>query len=111
MPNPFKPTNFHSERYGLGGQSSLSKTNLWEVFKSIQIGSPQTLSSNPEAVSLSSFYRGGSFVSDSDGNILENIPTSGKISFSDFRMKPYYDIVYLGNQVSTENFTFTVPFW
>ena len=109
MPNPFKPTNFHSERYGLGGQSSLSKTNLWEVFKSIQIGSPQTLSSNPEAVSLSSFYRGGSFVSDSDGNILENIPTSGKISFSDFRMKPYYDIVYLGNQVSTENFTFTVP--
>jgi len=109
MPDPFKPTNFHSERYGFGAQSSLSKTNLWETFKSIQMGSPQSLSSNPEAVSLSSFYKGGSFVSDSDGNVLTNVPTSGKISLGNFRIKPYFDVVYLGNQVSDQNFTYTVP--
>jgi len=109
MPNSFKPTNFHSDRYGFDGQSSLSKTKLWEVFKSLQIGSPQSLSSNLEAVPLSNFYRGGSFVSDSDGNILTKIPTSGKIAFSDFRIKPYFDVVYLGNQVSDQNFTYTVP--
>ena len=109
MPDPFRPTQFHFDRYGFGAQSSLSKTNLWEAFKSIQIGSPQTLSSTPEAVSLSSFYKGGSFVSDSDGNVLTNVPTSGRISFGNFRIKPYFDIVYTGNQVSDQNFTLNIP--
>jgi len=109
MPDSFKPTKFHSERYGFGGQSSLSQTKLWESWKSIQMGSPQSLSGNPQAVSLSSFYKGGSFVSDSDGSILGNIPTSGKISFGNFRIKPYYDVVYLGIKAGDQNFTFTVP--
>ena len=66
-------------------------------------------------VSLSNYYKGGGLVSDSDGDYLLGsndfaVPESGKISFGNFNVRPFWDQHYFCNTPGqTSQHSFTVP--
>lgn len=108
MPTTFKPTSLHSNYPHLDGDSSFSFSDIKNQF------------SDAGSVSLSEFYKGGSLVAESDGNLIINsgisnstgVPSSGKISLSDLMIKPYFDAVYTvasSTQTTTSDYTYTVP--
>tara|TARA_R110002072_G_scaffold1322_2_gene10784 strand:+ start:8229 stop:9518 length:1290 start_codon:yes stop_codon:yes gene_type:complete len=108
MPTPFKPTNIHSNYPHLEGDSSFSFSDIKNQF------------SDTGSVSLSEFYKSGSLVSESDGNLIINsgissstsVPSSGKISLTDLMIKPYFDVVYAvasSTQTVTSDYTYTLP--
>jgi hypothetical protein len=66
-------------------------------------------------VSLSNYYKGGGLVSDSDGDYLlgsndYGVPESGKISFSNFSVRPFWDQHFFCSSVGvTTPHSFTIP--
>ena len=109
MPTPFKPTDLHSNNYPyLEGDSSFGFSDIKNQF------------SDTGPASLSEYYKGGSLVSESDGNLIINsgisgstsVPSSGKISLSDLMIRPYFDVVYTVadyQQTTTSDYTYTIP--
>lgn len=61
MPTTFKPTSLHSNYPHLDGDSSFSFSDIKNQF------------SDAGSVSLSEFYKGGSLVAESDGNLIIKI--------------------------------------
>ena len=83
--------------------------------KTISASEIQSQFSDTGSVSWSELYKGGDIVSNTDGAYLlgsnaQEVPSSGKISVSDFLVKPFWDQTYYCSSVgTTTTHTFTVP--
>jgi len=79
--------------------------------KTISASEIQSQFSDTGSVSWSELYKGGDIVSNTDGAYLlgsnaQEVPSSGKISVSDFLVKPFWDQWYYDTTITH---TFTVP--
>jgi len=83
--------------------------------KTISASEIQSQFSDTGSVSWSELYKGGDIVSNTDGAYLlgsnaQEVPSSGKISVSDFLVKPFWDQTYYCSSVGySTTHTFTVP--
>ena len=83
--------------------------------KTISASEIQSQFSDTGSVSWSELYKGGDIVSNTDGAYLlgsnaQEVPSSGKISVSDFLIRPFWDQhYYCSSTGTTSTHTFTVP--
>ena len=83
--------------------------------KTISASEIQSQFGDTGSISWSELYKGGDIVSNADGAYLlgsnaQEVPSSGKISVSDFLVKPLWDETYYCSGVGiTTTHTFTVP--
>lgn len=81
----------------------------------VQLSELQTHFGGSSPISLSSYYKGGGLVSDSDGAYLLGsndyaVPESGKISLGNFAIRPFWDQHYFCSSPGVPtSYSFTLP--